>query len=285
MTGTKTSPEGQERNNLIWIGKTQTDPYWERCATHFDIECYENVYDAVADILIHEPIQACVINGISFGLELKTLIQTILSRELARSIFVYNLINWPSRYDLPFSADSRVIKIKNVTELTELLERVSDAGLRAEQANQSLDVEKNNRPVDQTRQSLPPLSPAVESIEEQTPDISTVEKKTLATPWPMEPPVAERSCVAESASRPDTEIPRDLDSEISEENNEQAPSDEFEDALNLDNLSSKTERKNSTADTDDTEIGEGNFHLAQLTSEELDALLGFEPDKKMKERT
>ena len=45
-----------------------------------------------------------------------------------------------------------------------------------------------------------------------------------------------------------------------------------------DKLASRAERK-PVDEMDKVEIDNNNFHLAQLTSEELDALLGSEPDK------
>ena len=279
MTGTKTSPEGQETNTVIWIGQSRSDPYWERCATRFDIKPYENIYDAVADILIEGAVQACVINGSDVGADTNTLIQTILSKELARSVLVYNLIEWPGRYHQPDLTDSRIIKITTVPQLIELLEKIPGTGSEA-QIYQTPDVQKTDQPVDQTGEHPFSLQRPVEGGEEKALGSSAVEEKNSVMSWPMEPPVVEHSDEVETVLLDDVEDSHDQNSEIGGENEDQTQAEELENALNLDKLASRAERKTSVDEMDKVEIDNNNFHLAQLTSEELDALLGSEPDKK-----
>ena len=173
MTGTKTSPEGQETNTVIWIGQSRSDPYWERCATRFDIKPYENIYDAVADILIEGAVQACVINGSDVGADTNTLIQTILSKELARSVLVYNLIEWPGDIinDL---TDSRIIKITTVPQLIDL-EKIPGTvrGTNLSNTRRS----KTDQPVDQTGEHPFSLQRPVEGGEEKALGSSAWKKK------------------------------------------------------------------------------------------------------------
>jgi hypothetical protein len=281
MTGTKTSPEGQEKNDWVWIGKSRTDPYWQRCATHFDISTYENIYDAVADKLIHGPVRALVINGAGFAFELPTIVQTILSKELARSIFIYNPLNWPARGNFPFAGDLRVRKVNNVMELADLLAQISAETQEIEKTDQSaLIPSETHPPIPQPEMQPVSSSEQVASTAENASEMSPVEEEHPAMPWPMEPPAMEPSSFVEPALQEEVETADEPISEISEKYEDEVKLEEREDALDLDKLSSKKDRKVSRADTNDAEISEGDFHLAQITSEELDALLGFEPDTK-----
>jgi hypothetical protein len=97
----------------------------------------------------------------------------------------------------------------------------------------------------------------------------------------MEPPAAEPSAIKESASQEQAKTQAgEQPVEISEKYEDEVEPEEMNDALDLDKLSPKKDRKIAGADKKDDEIGEGDFHLAQLTSEELDALLGYEHDTK-----
>jgi hypothetical protein len=260
MTGTKTSPEGQEKNNLIWIGKSQADSYWQCCADRFDITTFETVYDAVADILVHAPAGVCVINAVRAGSELPSLVQTILSRELARSVFIYNFLSDSGRENFPAADDLRVRKIKNAAELAERLSQIS-------------------------AESVPVSASATEAMTESTQE--TVPQVSPPSPWPTIPPTADREPAVLVGSKLDIEIsdetvPEIAEPEISEEKEVLISLPESEDALNLDKLGPKKDRKVSAPVKGDIEISEGDFHLAQLTSDELDALLGFESDSKTK---
>jgi hypothetical protein len=146
MTGTNTSPEGQEKNDWVWIGKSRTDPYWQRCATHFDISTYENIYDAVAEKLIHGPVRALVINGAGFASELPTIVQTILTKELARSVFIYNSLNWPGQNKFSLTGDLRVRKADNVAELADLLAQLPVETKETEKPEQLAQIQPEVQP-------------------------------------------------------------------------------------------------------------------------------------------
>lgn len=287
MTGTKTSPEGQEKNDWVWIGKSRTDPYWQRCATHFDISTYDNIYDAVAEKLIHGPVRALVINGAGFASELPALVQTILSKELARSILIYNPLSWSTRDDFFPAGDLRVRKVDNVTELAEVLAHLSAETREPEKTESSVQVQPEDHPSGSQLEIRPaPLLKEGSSAPERGSEIFPIQEKSTVIPWPMEPPAVEPSVMTESASLDQTQMEAGgQNGEWSEQCESQEDEDKVEpeemaDALDLDKLSPKGHQKVSGATRGDAEMDEGDFHLAQLTSEELDALLGFEPDTK-----
>lgn len=292
MTGTTPSPEGQERNTGIWIGKTQVDPYWDYCACHFDVVSYDNIYDAVADILIHGPVRVCVVNVLTAGTELQTLIQTILSKELSQSVCLYNAANVPLRHNISFAGDLRIRTIQSAAELADQLESIL---LKKYPEGATAQTAKVETASDQT---IPEQTPEQTSQATKTRGIDILLNEDLSTalPWPIEPPRAERADETEPGSLEVGDIPCDeIDDIIQEKIKAEMIStssaekkdilpEESPDILNLDKIDTMKRRKILPEISDEAQEGEGQFHLAELTSEELDALLSFEPERKSKDR-
>jgi hypothetical protein len=205
-----------DNKEILWIGRTEADPYWEACAGDLPVREVETLYDAMAEVLTGLKAGILIVNALIIGPELKTGVKVLLSNGLFEAIVVYTTAPRIPHYTP--NGDSRVIFVDRPEVLRDRLQhylKVSEAEL--------------------------PLPTGVEL----RPEIPKAPEPAPA--WPAEPP----------SGAPETKL-------VAEKVDDPKPVDAVPPTPEVHQPPVSPEKK---------------FQAAELTQEELQALLGSETEK------
>ncbi len=205
-----------EQKEILWIGRTEADPYWNCCAEDFSLQEFETLYDALAEVLTGLKARILVANALIIGPELKTGVKTLLSNRIFEAIFLYTTAPRVPHYTP--NGDARVIFVDRPELLRDRL--------RSFLGDTEIEVQ-------------------VPSGVEEKPEIPEAAEPAVA--WPAEPP----SGVPEMKFEP-------------EEMKEVKPVEAVPAAPEVQQPVVSPEKE---------------FQAAELTQEELQALLGSETEK------
>jgi hypothetical protein len=110
--------------NVIWVGKSNIDPYRDQCICEFTIRDYGSIYEAVAAVLTESlNVRLLILNALSVASEPESIVRTLINYGIFSDIVIYN----PARHFSKLTISSalfdhshvRVVETKE--ELLELL--------------------------------------------------------------------------------------------------------------------------------------------------------------------
>jgi len=89
MAGSNQEPNLRDTVDIIWVGRADIDPYWNRCSDLFNICSFDTIYDAMAEVLTGLRAGILVVNSATIGPEWETMVKTLLSQDFFRTVYVY----------------------------------------------------------------------------------------------------------------------------------------------------------------------------------------------------
>jgi hypothetical protein len=205
-----------ENKEILWIGRTEADPYWNCCAGDLPLREFETIYDAMAEVLTGLNAGILVANALIIGPELNLGVKTLLSNGLLEAIFIYTTMPRIPHYTP--NGDSRVIFVDRPELLRDRLQNF----LR-----------------------VPEVEVPMPKVVEERPELPVAAKPAPA--WPAQPP----------SGVPETKQPV----EKAEEAEEAKPAEAAPPVPKAQETPACPEKQ---------------FQAAELTQEELQALLGVE---------
>jgi len=253
MEGRDTGSPNREQFDIVWVGRSAPDAYWDQCAGRFLVADFDNIYDAMARVLTDLQARILVLNALSVGTELTTIVKTVLSQGLFSGVFIYTTAYRTPQF-VP-NGDARVMMVESPQRLFDRLtlilkgqtpEPIMTAETR--HAGESGEVEQKRQPV-----------PSIET--------------PIPVSWPHEAPALEkdhtrRADKPEESSPPPAITPQA--SKMMEPSSDEAGSPEINPV------------QPSAHEPEQPKCPpQKEFKAAQLTPEELQALLGpdFQPEK------
>jgi len=221
------------KQEVFWIGRSDIDPYWARCAGEVPVREFETVFDAVAEVLTGGNARILVMNAIIIGPHLKAEVKTLLASGLFDAIYLYTPLPRIPQYTP--NGDARIVWVDRPEQLMERL-----LGYRP------------TAPVEAVQAKEPAETPVSVFAPEPEPAAVPARPEPI---WPLQPPVGvvERKPEAVQVKEAAGEAAK-----IEEKDGIPVPS-----ARAVAETPAEGEKKEEKA-----------FCAAELTSEELQALLG-----------
>jgi hypothetical protein len=271
MTGLDGGSNPLEAVDIVWVGRSDSDPYWNRCHREFAVRDFATVYDAVADLLTGLNARTLVLNAGSVWRELKTVVQSLLSQGIVQVIFVYSPVKTLLMVSTSFlNGDLRVRVVEDDCRLLELLrENLASASVVELETEKPAAVESGEI---EEEAAIEEISSQVTTVEAEAKKVSPEE--SFDEVWPIKPPRREPPPFE---NPPKKNVSHKLDILITD-----AAEEVFEpQAMELPTGGEDMPTADAVKMIPDG-LPDKDFKLVQLTTEELDALLGgdFEMDGK-----
>jgi hypothetical protein len=178
-----------EQKEILWIGRTEADPYWNCCAEYLPLREFETIYDAMAEILTGLKGGILVANALIIGPELKVGVKTLLSNGLLDAIFVYTTAPRIPHYTP--NGDSRVVFVDRPEILRDRLQHF----IRVPEVEVPVPKAVEERPeLPEAAKEVPvwPAQPPA-GVPEMRQQAETVEEAEVAKPAEAAPVVLEAS--------------------------------------------------------------------------------------------
>jgi len=226
MEGRDPGSLSQEQMDIVWVGKSDSDPFWDRCSGTFGILGFETIYEALAAVLTGLSVRVLVVNALGFGPELKASIKSILSQNIFSGVLIYTTAARIAHYTP--NGDGRVMLIEKPEQLFDRLCLL---------VGKEVPVGEPIQPAETENREAPPVE------EKPEPEVEKIQ-------WPLEPPGALREGNS-AVVRQEQPVEEAIQTQVEPA---QSPG----------------------VQPTNTKSPEKEFQAAQLTQEELQALLGSE---------